>query len=618
MAIGLLAGLIGCADTSWEAARSSDSLASYHRFLRAHPNSPEAARAQERMAYLRVKARPTIEAYEAFESEHPTSDLLEDLRGRVEPLYFARAREANSEHAYREFLERFPDGELSERARGDLAYISRLGAGAGIEALRSFVARYPASDFVADADHSLSLSSLHRETAIRSLAVRVRVAAGVTDPRRVRRGFASVVADAYRELGIGVKLLEPGAELPEEATAWMQIDYQEAPAEGTFGGRTMLVQCRVRLFHRELDEPIWDRSFEAPAEHREASGTSKDRTIFGNSRYAFWRKFFVPVSTWATSLAHVDRRAYPEPVVAIDVRGDRAAVLLTSGGFEYLDVSSAVEPRVIGRYRRHNDLTLWAGARVLPEDRVVLFGQGGIEIVRVSPNQVTRLAVRGASEIGAIRDASLYGDHTLLLAGSEGVWALRLNDSAWRPHRLVEADYLGVTVEGPQVYLLGSDRLDVATPAQLVQHLTGTSVALGEHFEATRLRASGGDLYVFGPRAIIRFDLRTPASPVPVQKVDLADLGRVSDLASDAFHLYVVGDRGLQVFDRSGTSVSDRIQIQANRSAVPRGRFLFLAGGHELEILDLSPYRSRGSGSGGSQGDPDRAQPASPATESTP
>lgn len=604
VAIGLLVGLVGCADSSWEAARSADSLASYHRFLRVHPGSPSAARAKERIAYLSVVAHPTIEAYQAFEADHPSSDLLSDLKPLVEALYFENARDANSEQAYRNFLERFPNGSLTDRARGDLAYVEDFGVGASVEALRSFVARYPESDFVSDADHTLSLSNLRQKTAIRELAVRVHVAAGVKSPRRVRRGFASIVAKAYRKLGVSVELLEPGSELPNEAKAWMQIDYQEAPAEGTFGGHTMIVQCRVRLLHRDVDEPIWDRSFEAPAEHLAVLGTTKDPTIFGSSRYPFWDTFFVPVSTWATSLARVDQREYSEPVVAVDVRGDRAAVLLTSGGFEYLDVSSVVEPRLIGRYRRHNDLTHWTGVRVLPKDRVVLFGQGGIEVVTVSRTRVTRLAVRGASEIGSIRDASFYGDGTLLLAGSEGVWALRLNDSAWQPHRLIEADYVGVAVEGSEVYLLGSDHLDVATPAQLMQHITGTTVALGDHFAATRLRRSSGELYVFGARSIVRFDLQTPASPIPVLKVEAEDLGRVSDLVADAHHLYLIGERGLQILDRSGKFVKDRIQLQADRNAVPRGRFLFLAGGHQLQILDLSPYR---------EGEVAASQPASPA-----
>ncbi len=580
----------GCADSSWEGARRADTVAAYHQFLRDHPRSGRATEAEQRIAFLRVKARPGVSAFEDFERKFAGSALIAELEPIVEPLYLEAARVENSPEAYRRFLSRFPAGTLEARARGDLYYVESIGTTPSSEVLEAFLREHADSDFAAEARATLDLLRSHSTTTIGSLVLRVDVASTVDDPERVRAGFASVVEREYRGVGIEVTLLPQEESVDPGQAAWMHVDYREIPAPGTFGGRTLVSQCRVRLFQRDQAEPVWDRTFDAPAEHLLKGAHGRDRTVFGNSKYAFWHEFFVPVSTWATSRARVARMEYAEGVVAIDVRGDRGAVLLAGGGIEYLDVASPAQPKVLARYRRSRDLARWTGLRVLPGDRVAAYGANGMEIVEFSARAPTRLGAWEAPELGVIRDASTHGS-TLLAVGSKGAFAFRTAQATPVPHRLVEGDYVGVAVRGDRVYLVSSTRLEVASPKQLLSHLTGTKIPLGDRLQVRRARLSNDSLWLLGDTAVIGFDLRSGDRPVPAARLDSETLGVLTDVAADHDHLYLLGDRGLQVASASGKRVLDAIQVSGDRGVASKGRYLLVAGGQMVDVLDLSPYR---------------------------
>ena len=56
---------LGCAPgiANWDDTRRADSAASYHRFLREYPNAPQVAEARERLAFARLRKKPTAEGY---------------------------------------------------------------------------------------------------------------------------------------------------------------------------------------------------------------------------------------------------------------------------------------------------------------------------------------------------------------------------------------------------------------------------------------------------------------------------------------------------------------------------------------------------------------------------
>jgi hypothetical protein len=579
---------IGCADHSWEAAQRTNTVASYHQFLRDNPESPFAAVAEERIDYLRVEALPSIQAATEFEAAHPSSEFLPAVRDLVEPLRFEIARSQNTAEAYQTFLRDHPAGRLAARARGNLAWVEGARDGS-VPELREFIAAHPESDFASEAKRVLELLKLREATAFRKLGVRVDVAPDVEEGERVARGFVSLVTDAYRDAGVDVTAIAEGA-VPDGLDGWLRIDYAEAPAPGTFGRGSLISDCRVRLYHRQGGDSVWDRRFQAPAEHLSGGARGRDRTVFGNARYAFWREFFVPTTTWATSQSRIHRTEYDEPVAAVDVAGERAAVLLRSGTVEYLDVASGLEPKTIQRYRRTRDLAVWTGMRLLPGDRAALFGPNGLELVDFSQATATRLGRWDIPEVGGVSAAALIGE-SLLLAGNRGLFVMRLGHEPLAPHRLLDGEWVGVAARGEDVWLVSPNQIAVASAKQLMRHVTGARTPFRSTFVARGSRLVGDSLWVFSSERAVQFALGS-GSPRPVADFDAERFGSIADVTADGERLYLLGGRGLRVAPASGSSNAELVQVAADQSMVLKGRFLFLAGGQAFEVVDVSPYRA--------------------------
>jgi hypothetical protein len=56
-------------------------------------------------------------------------------------------------------------------------------------------------------------------------------------------------------------------------------------------------------------------------------------------------------------------------------------------------------------------------------------------------------------------------------------------------------------------------------------------------------------------------------------------------------HLFLLGERGLQVANSNGAHVKDSIQVGATRRLEVKDRFALVVGQRKLEVFDLSPYR---------------------------
>ncbi len=591
--LALVASTVGCADTSWEGTQKANTVAAYTRFLRENPTSPYAGTAEERIAFLRVMTRLSIPGYEQFVQAYPQSSLTAELKAAMEPLFFERARTANSAEAYQQFLSEYPAGQLTARAKGNLAYVEMIRSQPSVALIRDFLREHPESDFAADAQRSVDLVAFKSETTVKHLGIRVEVAPNAAQPQRVRRGFVSVVAKNYREHGIEVTLIPTGSEPSPDMDGWIRLDYDEAQASGTFGGSTILARCRVRLYNNAApNEPIWDRTFEAPAEHLLKGTYSRDKTVFGNSRYPFWSQFFVPVSTWASTEARVQRLDYLEDVKAIDMRGDRVGVLFARGGFDLIDVSSPLDPRVIDRYRRDDDLSNWSGIKLVDEKHVLIYGPDGAELVERTDEKPVSLGKWEVAEVGAILSADAYDD-TVLIAGNKGVFAIRTSSERMAAHRLLEGMYVGIDVQKPYIYLVQPTRVEVTSPKHLLRHLTGSAVALSDGFTARGSRIAGNSLVVFGKDDAIQLSLANPARPKMVAHMEVSKVGHLADVVSDGSRTYLLGDRGLQIATEDGQGVTDSIQVHGSQSVAQRGRYLFVAGERTLEVVDMGPYQVR-------------------------
>lgn len=456
--------------------------------------------------------------------------------------------------------------------------------------LDRFVAEHPDSDFASEARQTLELLELKRKTNMARVSVRVDVAPNVLQPERVRRGFASVVHEAYSRAGVEVVLVTPGSVPPDNVDGEVRIDYHEATASGMFGG-TLLSYCRVRVFHKDFEEPIWDRSFEAPADHVIKGAYGRDKTIFGNSKFRFWETFFVPLSTWAASTSQIHETSYFEDVRALDVRGDQAALLLERGGVDFLDVSSPAAPHVVSRYRRQSDLSHWSGVMMINDDYTLIYGADGAELIYRTELAPERVAHWDLAEIGGVRGAVSYDAETALMATSKGVYAIRLNQRPLSAHRLLDGEYVGVEAQYPYIYVIAPDKVEVASPKHLLRHMTGRQMKLGEHFGARRSRLQDGTLFVFGKKEIAEVSIANPSRPKVLSSLPPEQLGEVTDLAYDGGNLFLLGERGLQVANYTGARVQDSIQVDAARRVEIKERFAFVVGSRKLQVFDLSPYR---------------------------
>ena len=619
--LALAAWALGCAAASWEGARQANTVAAYSRYLRDNPKSAHAAEAQERIDALRVLAHQTIEAHEKFIETYPQSELLLELKAAMEPLYFTRARNQNTPTAYHAFLAQYPDGQLARRANGDLAYVEMIENHPSVATMREFMRQYPESDFATDAQRSLDLVSFRKETAIHHLGVRIEVSPNTAQPQRVRRGFVGVIAREYAEHGVDVTFIPTGAEPTADMDGWLRLDYEESGAAGTFGGNTVLARCRVRLYHKSAPkDPVWDRTFEAPAEHIVKGTYARDKTVFGNSRYPFWSQFFVPVAMWASTESKVQKLDYLEDVRAMDMRGDRVAVLFSRGGFDLVDVSSPLDPQVMDRFRRDDDLSNWTGIRIVDEHHVLIYGPDGAELIERTAEKPISKGRWEVAEVGSVSAADIWGD-TALLAGSKGVYAVRLTSERLTSHRLLEGQFVALEVQKPFIYLARPNRAEVTTPKHLLRHLTGGAVGFPENFAAKGGRIAGKSFVVFGKDAAMEISLANPAHPEAIGPLTAEKVGRLSDITADGDNAYLLGDRGLQIASTSGKHVNDSIQVHGDHSMALSGRYVFVAGARSLEVVDVGPYQVKDVAALDAplpSEQPAAAPPASPGQEASP
>ena len=141
----------------------------------------------------------------------------------------------------------------------------------------------------------------------------------------------------------------------------------------------------------------------------------------------------------------------------------------------------------------------WA-VRMLREDLAITFGNDGAELIRRVDQQATRLARWEGGEVGALRGALLYDDSTLLLAGSRGLFAVRMNRSPLVPQRLLDGEIVALEAQGKFLFVVRPDRVEVALPKHLMMHITARRIPLGQRRRALRLP----DLDLLGRRRLLR------------------------------------------------------------------------------------------------------------------
>ena len=265
IALALLAS--GCAGRAWRAAMTEDTAGAYHRYLRANPDSKYADEARARLAFVRVRSKPSRQAFEEFRNDFPQSPLVDELQPYVEDAFFDQARRQGSADAYGRFLEDFPRGVHAARAAGNQAYLSARGFAGDLSRLAEFARQHPASDFAAEAERSAASVGLRGRSGFDRVGLVLDVPANIPNADRLGRLFTERALQAYQ--GSPVSLIPMnGASDPrlEKLGARLTISHREREVKSEFvAGRSTqagaLAETTVTLSARGQDSAIWSETF---------------------------------------------------------------------------------------------------------------------------------------------------------------------------------------------------------------------------------------------------------------------------------------------------------------------------------------------------------------------
>jgi len=584
-----LMSLTSCAGGAYRKAQEEDTVQAYHRFLRDHGDSSYGDDARARLAFARVRDRPSRKAYEAFAKKFAGSDLVHELRPFVEEHFLRSARAAGSAEAYRQFLVDFPSGALAARAEGNAVYLEADGYQGDPDALARFAERHPESDYAAEALRSVAALRARQEGAVRSAELLVDIADSVPGADRLRRTFVERAVKAYA--GVGVRLVpiaadDPGGSEPLRVTiAHSEDSVKSKLTAGTVSQHGILVQTTVSLQLRGQADPIWQRTFE----HRGGASERSETTslLFSAGGSAYWQKFFVPVATWDTARTVRQPRTFREPAVAVELVGTRAVVAFGDGDFQVFDVSDPASPAVLAEFERPRDLSEFDGVRVVG-NRVVIFGVDGIEVVRLDPDGPVRETAQGRDIVGSIVAVEALGGG-LVLAGNRGLVYLN-NDGSTQ--KLLDREVLGLARSQGRLLFTDGQSLFATTLPLLKSGRVEAELRMGRGFRPARLRATGSQVVVIGDRGTAWVDARTQGRLRLVSRIESLEAGDVGDAVMLGGHLFLLGARGLQVSDSSGERLIDSIDVDSRVKLSGDGRHLALVGEGGLQMVDATPFVS--------------------------
>ncbi len=595
IAMVIAASLIGCAGSAWRHARSEDSISGYHAFLKDHPESRYSDQARARLELARIKKQPTRAASDAFRARHRDPELLAELDPLVENLLFRHARAVGTAESYREFLARYPNGSLSTRAAGNLAYLEHDGFGGDLEALGKFAEEHSSSDYASEARRSVTDLGLRGATAFDRVGVVVDVDAGTPGADRLRRVFRDRAAAVYSAAGMKVEaFVDADSARASDVGAILTIRHEEREASAELDKGTMTEPAIVARTEVDLERvggtrAIWSDSFEYRVP---LSARRDDASILftAGSHSSYWSdpdgEFFVPVATWSTEASARRALGFSKPVSAVDVAGTRAVVLFGDGDFQVYDFGDPERLEVVADYRRNRDLARFEGVRI-DRARVAIFGTDGIELVVLDGEQARRERVWGREKVGTVNDAEIV-DGKGLVATSRGL--LRLDLESGSVETLVPRPSIGMA-RAPRNRLVFTDGVSifVASLASLQSGNVEGELRLGRGFAPQRVRARGRTAVVLGARDAVWVDVEA-ATPRLISRINGKETGRVLDASTIGDRLFLIGPRGLQVADASGERIVDSVDVEARRRVEAAGRHLVIIGDKSLQVVDATPF----------------------------
>jgi hypothetical protein len=582
--LALALALAGCAGQSWDQVREQDTPAAYRRFLTEHPRSPHAAEAQERIAVLQLERDPTPEALERFQQEHPNSGATAQLTQRLEAREFEAARSEATAAAYDRFVASFPTGALADRARGNAAYLRANGFAGRPDALALFLQQHPASDYAPEAQRVVAAVAGRSARRPGVVGLRIEIASGVGDTNRLRNLFSTRAHELYA--AAGVSLVDGTA----DTTLTICHDERAASAQdddGRLSKSGVVAETTVSLQRQGEAEPIWSEVFRWSVQDVDRRAGSS--ALLAHAAAGYWERFFVPIATWPTQMAKRPAWNAGSRLVGVEAGVSRAIALSPDGSFRELDLSDPSAPHLIASYRRPAGVAQFSGVQRVG-DRVVLFGEDGIEVVARKGGTYRLLFALDRGSVGAVSGV-VEVDGKLLAAGTRGL--VRIAPDGSGVERILERPLRGIARIGDSLLVVDDQWLYSGSASDPGPRGFAREAEVGRGLDVRGLRVGDGVAIVLGTHGIACFAV-TGGGPVRALSRPRSNVvGSVSDAAILGGAVFLVGERGLQVFDPVRGRVIDGVDVKGRAAIAAGGGHLVAVGGDRLEVVDASPWIAR-------------------------
>jgi hypothetical protein len=591
VALALLAAL-GCAGNAWDQALVVDTPQAYHQFIRSYPDSQNVADAEERIEFHQVKRRPSLRKYEEFRKQYPDSALLRELRPLIEGQAFDASRAQGTPAAYHAFVDTFPGGAYASRALGNAAYLEANGFAGKPRELKDFADEHPDSDFAAEARRTVQGLNARVGTRFRHVGLVIDISKETPEAARLRRAFTERAMDTYEDSGI--KLIPiPAAAPPNAPTMRLTIVHGEGMEKASMATDEVsqragvVARTTVTLSRGPESEPIFERTF---VERLDAQEHIARASMLFASKQAkrYWDQFFVPVATWQSSAAVRAPFELEKKATAVDAVLGRAVVLFSDGDFQLMGLEDPENPVVLSRYNRKSKLEHFDGVQIVG-DKVVLFGQDGLELVSFTPSGPS-VTSHSRGEVGSIA-ALVPAEEGLLLASSKGL--LLADHDGNNAERIMRRIARGLDAMGKTLVFTDGESVYVSTLALLRQNRVIAQLRLGREFKADRVRVVDSSAIVLGRSGIVIVDLSNAKKPRIASKMVRRVSGPVHDVVRVGDRVSLLGSRGMQLLDSGGTRIVEAVDVEPRERIARSGRHVVMIGENQLQVVDGLPFSSK-------------------------